>query len=79
MVPGYREMIEFAAPRVVRTVLEPIPELTADKFLIAAKMSLVSTGTELKVYTGDFDRSQPSDLTIESMKDQEMRYPLRYG
>lgn len=41
--------------------------------------SLISSGTELKVYRGDFDRESPVDVSIKGMDTEKMDYPLRYG
>ena len=52
---------------------------SVDKVLIRSLCSLISTGTELKVFCGDFDAGQAADLTIDGLADSIMEYPLRYG
>ena len=41
--------------------------------------SLISSGTELKIFRGTFDSSEPLDVNIKGMSDQAMAYPLSYG
>jgi len=47
--------------------------------LLQALASVVSSGTELKVFRGQFDEGAQLDTTITSMKDAAMAYPLQYG
>jgi hypothetical protein len=49
-----------------------------NELLIASDCSLISTGTELKVFCGDIDQSQSTDLTIQNM-DNTLAFPLKYG
>lgn len=76
--PVTRRSVEFLSPRNVHIIEEAVPTLTANQLLIRTKCSLVSTGTELKVFRGDLDSDEPADLTIDSLK-EKMTYPLRYG
>lgn len=75
--------IEFIGPREVHIIEESLAflqdNIQDDEYLIQAEYSLVSTGTELKIYRGDFDSTSPIDLTIDSMKDSQMSYPMKYG
>lgn len=41
--------------------------------------SLISSGTELKIFNGLFEEEQSLDTTIIEMKDSVMEYPLKYG
>jgi threonine dehydrogenase-like Zn-dependent dehydrogenase len=41
--------------------------------------SLISSGTELKIFNGIFEEAQPLDVGIEEMKHQTMAYPMGYG
>ena len=41
--------------------------------------SLISSGTELKIFRGTFDNSEPLDVNIKGMSDTAMSYPLSYG
>lgn len=78
LIPTYHKLLEFVAPEDVRVVEEAIPMLKVDEVLIQTECSLISSGTELKVYCGDMDNSEAIDLTIPSMQ-SKMAYPLRYG
>ena len=73
-----RRAVEFIGPRAVRVVEEPVPALGRGQLLLRTLCSLVSTGTELKIFQGDIDSEQPADLSIAGMQDK-MAYPLRYG
>lgn len=77
-VPTARSSVEFLSPGVVHVVEEPVPALGNYQLLVRTTCSLVSTGTELKIFSGDLDIDQPADLTISGMEDK-MSYPLRYG
>jgi 2-desacetyl-2-hydroxyethyl bacteriochlorophyllide A dehydrogenase len=70
--------VEFAGPRIVRVVEDAVPELGGNQLLLKTICSMVSTGTELKLFKGDIDSSQPTDLTISGMSGR-LSYPLRYG
>ena len=78
-VPATRRAVEFTAPRQVHVVEEPVPAPGKGQLLLRTLCSLVSTGTEIKVYQGDVDSDQPADLTIASMQGAKMGYPMRYG
>ena len=77
-VPTSRSSVEFLSPGVVHVVQEPVPSIGIDQLLVRTTCSLVSTGTELKIFSGDLDSDSPADLTISGMEDK-MTYPLRYG
>mmetsp|Transcript_11966 Transcript_11966/g.17034 ORF Transcript_11966/g.17034 Transcript_11966/m.17034 type:complete len:166 (+) Transcript_11966:125-622(+) len=47
--------------------------------LVKSICSLISSGTELKVFKGMFDNSSPLDVNIKGMADKAMKYPLTYG
>jgi threonine dehydrogenase-like Zn-dependent dehydrogenase len=51
---------------------------TLHPYTVKASHSLISSGTELKIFNGLFDDA-PLDVTIEDMKDERMAYPLAYG
>lgn len=59
------------APGKVVMMDEPLPELTADSFLVRGKFSAISTGTELTLVMGDFE---PNTVWA-----QLARYPLKLG
>jgi threonine dehydrogenase-like Zn-dependent dehydrogenase len=45
---------------------------------VESEYSLISSGTELKVFKGDFENAT-LDLSIDGMKNECMAYPLSYG
>ena len=47
-------------------------------FAVKSSHSLISSGTELKIFKGQFD-DDALDSTIEDMKNERMSYPLAYG
>lgn len=77
--------VEFVGPRDVRCEEEAWPpkgkerELGPMELEVEALCSLISSGTELKVYRGDFDRESAVDVSIKGMASERMDYPLRYG
>lgn len=77
-IPTRRRYVEFVSPGVVHVSEEDVLPLGPNQLLLATSCSLISTGTELKVFNGDLDSDQPADLTISGMQDK-MSYPLRYG
>ena len=78
IIPTSRRSVVFLSPRNVHVVDEAIPAVGSKQLLVRTSCSLVSTGTELKVFKGDLDSDQPADLTISGMEDK-MTYPMRYG
>jgi 2-desacetyl-2-hydroxyethyl bacteriochlorophyllide A dehydrogenase len=78
-VPTMRKAVEFLGNKKVRVVEEAVEELQPGQLLIKTACSVISTGTELKVYCGDVDPDQPADLTIAGMDESNMQYPMRYG
>lgn len=79
VVPSTRQSVEFLGNRKVRVVEEAIEPLGAGQVLIKTSCSVISTGTELKVFRGDVDPDEPADLTIAGLQEESMRYPMRYG
>ena len=83
-----RHSVEFLGDRKLRVVSEPVPgaqALQPGEVLIRSHCSLVSTGTEMKVFRGDdltdhsdSEEDQPLDLTIKGMQGRS-QYPMRYG
>lgn len=53
--------------------------LASDEICVRCESSLISSGTEMKIFGGNFEAGEPIDLTIESMKDATLSYPMRYG
>ena len=81
--PPLYDALSFVAPRTVAVERrEEAEALPAGHVEIAAEASLISTGTELKFYRGDFGGRAPTtplDATIASLKDSSLGYPLDYG
>jgi threonine dehydrogenase-like Zn-dependent dehydrogenase len=73
----YRE-IQFDAPHVVSAVTKPVPKLQPQQVRVKSEASLISSGTELKIFQGCFDDA-PLDVSFSGMKDKRMSYPLSYG
>ena len=47
---------------------------------IQSIVSMVSTGTELLIYRGQFDSSdEPLDATIKGLSEERLSYPMAYG
>jgi threonine dehydrogenase-like Zn-dependent dehydrogenase len=46
---------------------------------VRASYSLISSGTELKIFKGIFDNDAALDVNIKDMEDERMTYPLSYG
>lgn len=72
------EEIVFTAPSKVAVRTRLTPELGPNDVRIDSVASLISTGTEMKIFSGEFDDAE-LDTTIQGMADQRMRYPLSYG
>lgn len=70
--------VEFTGPKNLTVMDVEIPIPGPGQVLIKTVCSLISTGTELKIYRGDFDNSEKLDLTISEM-DSSLAYPMRYG
>ncbi|KAL1522681.1 hypothetical protein AB1Y20_017659 [Prymnesium parvum] len=75
------QALELRAPRSVGFVLRtPPPLLDADTVEVRSIVSMISGGTELLMYRGDFDVSdEPLDKTIGGLKDAGLAYPMSYG
>lgn len=48
-------------------------------FIVYSICSLISSGTELKIFRGTFDNEEVLDVNIKGMSDTAMTYPLTYG
>ena len=62
--------LEFTGIRKIRISSQALPEIDYDKVLLKSICSLVSTGTELKVFKGELEADQAADLTIEALADK---------
>jgi len=77
----YRE-IEFEAPSQVSSKTRMTPtQLEPRQVMIRTVNSLISSGTELKIFKGDFDQDVASalDVNIKGLEEERMAYPLTYG
>ncbi|MEJ5359181.1 MAG: zinc-binding alcohol dehydrogenase [Desulfobacterales bacterium] len=74
-----RRVMVFAAPREIRIVEEPLPELSPGEVTVETIFSAVSPGTERLVYRGEIPRDLPLDSTIPALAGARAAYPLRYG
>ena len=73
------EEIQFTAPHKVSCVRKIIgTELEPNQVRIKSVCSLISSGTELKVFKGLFDDAA-LDVNIKGMDEERMAYPLAYG
>jgi threonine dehydrogenase-like Zn-dependent dehydrogenase/beta-phosphoglucomutase-like phosphatase (HAD superfamily) len=73
--------IQFTAPYFVETVSKPFDvdrDLLADQVVIKSMYSLISSGTEIKIYSGDFEDAQ-LDVNIPGLNNERMAYPMAYG
>lgn len=76
---GWKQIqeIQFVAPYNV-TAIHKKKHLGRNQVEIESLRSLISSGTELKVFKGMFD-SAALDVNIKGMADESMEYPLSYG
>ena len=74
------EEIQFVSPYNVTTVNKELNrnDLGPDQIEVESLCSLVSSGTELKIFKGTFE-SASLDVNIKGMADESMEYPLAYG
>lgn len=72
------EEIQFKAPEKVTSRRKKITKLQGEQVRIESIASLISTGTELKIFQGSFDDAA-LDVNIKGMDDAKMAYPLSYG
>lgn len=74
----YDEIL-FTGPRQVTTLRkDAVLELRPNEIRIQTECSLISSGTELKVFKGNFDDAS-LDVNIKGMDKERMAYPLAYG
>jgi len=72
--------ILFTAPSEVTAVPKQFPsQLGPKQVLVRASYSLISSGTELKIFKGLFDDDAALDVNIKDMESERMSYPLSYG
>ena len=74
------EEIQFVSPYNVTTVNKQWDRnhLGPDQIELESVCSLVSSGTELKIFKGSFEPAS-LDVNIKGMADESMEYPLAYG
>ncbi|KAL7540734.1 hypothetical protein ACHAXR_010336 [Thalassiosira sp. AJA248-18] len=76
--------IQFVAPYNVTTVTKrwdttDSGHLSHQQVEIESVCSLISSGTELKVFKGSFEGSSSLDVCIKGMADKPLEYPVAYG
>jgi 2-desacetyl-2-hydroxyethyl bacteriochlorophyllide A dehydrogenase len=76
--PTNGRSLYFDGPRTVRIESETVPDPGPDEVLVEARVSAVSSGTELLIYRGEMPRNLPADETIDALAG-ELTYPLKYG
>lgn len=77
---NHMSTILFTAPSQVTSVQRPLPsQLGPRQVLVRASHSLISSGTELKIFKGHFDDDVALDVNIKDMESERMAYPLSYG
>lgn len=77
------EEIEFRSPNkvgksITELSIDDPDHLKPNQVVIKSLYSLISSGTELKIFKGSFDEAA-LDVNIKGMDDQSMKYPLSYG
>ena len=66
--PGHSHEIQFVAPYNVTTIIKTTSRLSPDQVEIESICSLISSGTELKIYRGTFDLSSSLDVNIKGKR-----------
>lgn len=66
--PGHSHEIQFVAPYNVTTIMKTTSRLSPDQVEIDSICSLISSGTELKIYRGTFDLSSSLDVNIKGKR-----------
>jgi NADPH:quinone reductase-like Zn-dependent oxidoreductase len=75
----YQEIL-FTGPRQVSCIeKETVSELLPNQIRIQSEYSLISSGTELKIFQGNFDHDAILDTTLQDFQKERMTYPLSYG
>lgn len=76
----FAEEIEFQKPNVVgkKTKVWNADHLGPGQIEVKSVCSLISSGTELKIFKGLFDDAA-LDVNIKGMAEESMKYPLAYG
>ena len=76
------QWLRFVGPRQVEVVRGRVGDRAVagpGQMVVSSRRSLISSGTELKVFRGEFERGTQLDSTIKGMADSCMTYPLEYG
>lgn len=72
--------ILFTAPYQVSFIHKDLStKLGPREVLIRSTCSLISSGTELKIFKGLFEQDAVLDVNIKGMQGERMAYPLSYG
>ena len=75
---GTFDEILFTAPHKVKIKKRDRGSVGPNEIRIKSEYSLISSGTELKIFKGLFEDS-PLDVNIKSMEGERMVYPMSYG
>ena len=70
--------IEFQSPRKVGITTKGMRSVGPNQVEVTSAASLISSGTELKIFNGMFEEAA-LDVNIKGMADDSMAYPLSYG
>jgi hypothetical protein len=65
---GQSHEIQFVAPYTVTTIIKATSRLSPDQVEIESICSLISSGTELKIFRGTFDLSSSLDVNIKGKR-----------
>jgi threonine dehydrogenase-like Zn-dependent dehydrogenase len=75
---AFQEIL-FTAPQTVTAIQKTVPKLGPTQVLVESVCSLISSGSELKIFKGSFDDAAALDVNIKGMEHERMAYPLAYG
>jgi threonine dehydrogenase-like Zn-dependent dehydrogenase len=75
---SYKEILFKASQQVTTVEKDSVRQLKGKQIRIRTECSLISSGTELKVFRGQFEDAA-LDVNIMEMKNARMAYPLAYG
>ena len=76
--PPTGRSLYFTGPRSISIERESVSAPGPDEVLVEARVSAVSSGTELLIYRGEMPRDLAADATIDALGD-DLSYPLKYG
>jgi len=74
-----RLSVVIDAPYVITVVAEPLAAPAPGQVLVETEISAISPGTEMLFYRGQAPADVAVDATLAALRDQDGRYPVRYG